>query len=292
MAVETLKFQQPTQLDTSDKGSDSLWADCPLAQLRNGDVPGTLFEDDFASFNITPATTEGNWAAGRGYAQFSDTGGTITAGTGTGGEAIFASDGDNEGASIRTLATPFKISRSNLGFWFECRIKSSVITDTRHNIFVGLMTNNALTAISPITATGTLADVGLVGFHRPESALGAAGTGGATINFEYKASGIAAVSQQKDIGTLVADTYIKLGLRFVPTVDPYNYGAVGDGYGKYLLYAYVNGVAQTTPKQIPSAAGTDFPNNVALGLVFAVLNATASSPGNSTIDWWRAAQLF
>ncbi|MES2156079.1 MAG: hypothetical protein V4510_13175 [bacterium] len=292
MAVETLRFMQPGQADTTDRVSDSIWADCPRAAIRNKDIPGAFLEDDFTTFNITAGTTEGNWAAEHGYSQFASATGTITAGTGTGGEIILGATADNEGVGLRTTATPFKIIRGGLGFWYEIRMKVSSIADTKSNFFVGLMTNNALTAISPITALGALADVGLVGFHRPESALGAAGTGGATVNFEYKASGITAVSQQKDIGTLVADTYIKLGLKYVPGIDPFNLGAVGDTYGKFLLYSYVNGVAQNTPKQIPSAAGTDFPNNVGLGLVMAILDAAGSATGTTTIDWVQAYQAF
>ncbi len=292
MAVETLRFMQPTLLDTSDHPSESIWGDCPTQALKNRDVAGAYLFDDFTSFNITPATTEGNWSAGMGYSQFSDTGGTITAGTGTGGEVVIGSDGDNEGCSFRTTSTPFKIIRGGLGFWFEARVKASVIADSKSNIFIGLLENIALSAIIPITAAGALSTNNMVGFHRPESALTTAGTGGATVNFRYKADNVTAVTQQADVGTLVADTYIKLGMKFVPGIDPFNYGAVGDGYGKFLLYSYVNGVAQNTPKQIPSAAGTDFPNDVSMGLVFCILNAAASGQGTATIDWWQAAQLF
>src|SRR5687768_9637631 len=113
--------------DTSEGPSPNIWADLPDHLITDPGKRGFHFFDNFMSFPITPPTTEGNWSQ---YAVFTDTGGTITAGTGQGGEAIFASDGDNEGASIRTLATPFKITR-NLGkFWFEARVKTSTIADT------------------------------------------------------------------------------------------------------------------------------------------------------------------
>jgi hypothetical protein len=274
MAVETVTHLQNTTAVTDQNWSPAIWGDCPVIGLKEGSVNGIIFEDDFLSFPKTPATTEGNFGQ---YAQFSSTGGTITAGTGQGGEMAIGSDGDDEGASIRTVATPFKIIRTAGTLWFECRIKSSTITDTKHNILIGLMEDTALTATVPITAAGAIADKNLVGFRRTEAA-----SGGALIDFVYKADGVTAVTQQAAIATLVADTYVKLGFKF----------EVFGTKGSYYLTSYVNNVAQTTAKQIPSAAGTDFPNDVGLGLFFAVLNATGTTPGTSTIDKWRCAQLY
>lgn len=285
MAVDSIRFRQPSQSDTSRKPSESVWATCPIEAIRAGAVAGVHFFDDFASFNKTPATTEGNWAAQNGYAQFSSTGGTITAGTGQGGEAVFASDDDGEGASIRTLATPFKISRASKSFWFEARLKVSTVANTTFELFVGLMENAVLTATVPITNTAaTLADQNLVGFYRTES-------DGDAIDTTYKANGVTAVTVQLGAVVPAADTYLKLGMHFDNGISPFNSG-VGDGYGKYLLSFYANGVLLSTQKQIPAADGTDFPNDVGLGLVFAVRNAAGSSPGTATLDWWQAAQLL
>jgi hypothetical protein len=269
--------------DTSRDPSPAIWARMPVASVRAGAVSGVFLRDDFGSFNKTAATTEGNWGAELNYAQFGSATGTITAGTGTGGEAIFGATADNEGISIRTLSTPFKISRTNLRFAFECRIKTSLITDTKHDIFVGLLQDVALTATVPITAAGAIADTNLVGFFRPETARSVAGTGGAIMNTVYKADGVTAVNVQTDAVTLVADTYQKLGMLYEPS---------GDAAGTFTLAFYANGVRLSTIKQIPSAAGTDFPNDLGLGLCFAVLDATGSTPGTSTIDWWQACQLL
>lgn len=260
--------------DTSRNPSASVWGRCPWDAIQAGVISGTTFYDDFESFPKTPATTEGNW--GR-YAQFSGTGGVITAGTGTGGEATFGSDDDNEGASLRTLATPFKISRDNFRLWFEVRAKLSTVADTKFEWFCGLMEDAALTSTVPITATAaTLADQNLVGFYRTES-------DGDAVATTYKANGVTAVTLQA-IGLVpAADTYFKLGMKFEPNTDQ---------AGLYRLSFYGNGTRLTTSYQIASAAGTDFPNDVGLGLVFAVRNAAGSSPGTATIDWWKAAQLF
>ena len=264
--------------------SPNIWGDCPWLDIVEGKTAGVAFFDDFLAIPKTPATTEGNWSQ---YAQFSSTGGTITAGTGQGGEAVFGSDGDDEGASIRTLATPFKITRALKKLWFEARVKSSTITDTKHGFFLGLMADAALTATVPLTAAGALADTNLVGFHRLEG-------DGDAIDTVYKADGVTAVTVGADAVTIAADTYVKLGMvfetqypdPFVHSVDP------ATTANTHLLTFYANNLRLASYKQIPSAAGTDFPNDVGLGLVFAVLNATATTPGTSTIDWWRAAQLI
>lgn len=275
MAVN--KIDLPVGLSTSRGPSPSIWGDCPWLELVEDPTKGFVFFDDFLSTPKTPPTTEGNYGQ---YAAFTSTGGTMVDGATIGGALTIASDGDDEGASLRTLITPFRISRSYGDLWFEARLKSSTITDAKHNILIGLMQDVALTATMPITAAGALADTNFVGFQRPESAKAGAGTGGATLNVLYKADGVTAVTVASDVATLVADTYVKLGMRYYPRRDK---------RGDYVLVFFVNGVP-VAQKIIPSAAGTDFPNDINLGPVFAVLNSTGTTPGNSTIDWWRVAQ--
>jgi hypothetical protein len=286
MAVKNVDYRLNRGSAITDRAvSPNIWGDCPWSQIVEGIVPGVYFFDDFASFPKTPATTEGNWSQ---YAQFSSTGGAITAGTGQGGEAIFGSDDDNEGASIRTLATPFKIIRngSQGKFWFECRVKLSTVADTTFEFFVGLMEDAALTATVPITATAaTLADQNLVGFYRTES-------DGDAINTTYKANGVTAVTVGTGEVVPAASTYMKLGMKFEPAADPLIPDPTLANANKFVLSFYLNNLRLTSTKQIPSAAGTDFPNDVGLGLVLAVRNAAGSSPGTATIDWWRAAQLI
>lgn len=272
--------------DTSRNPSPNIWTSCPWDAIRRGEVSGVAMYDDFTSFEKTPATTEGNWAAEQGYAQFSSTGGAIVPGDGYGGEAKFSSNDDDEGASIRTLSTPFKINRSAKKFWFEARIKLSTVANTTFEMFLGLMENAALTATVPITATAaTLADQNLCGFYRTES-------DGDAINTTYKADTVTAVTVGTGEVVPAADTYMKLGMVFDPNRDPLVADTDLDGSNKYLLSFYNNNLRLTSAKQIPSASGTDFPNDVFLGLVFAVRNAAGSSPGSATIDWWKAAQLI
>lgn len=268
--------------NTSAEWSGSIWADCPVEALRDGQRAGGFYEE---AFNTLPGgtipTTEG---AFRNGAFFSSTGGTCVGDTAeTGGGWAMGSDGDNEGAGYRCGMAPFKIILTGGDFWAEWRMLTSTIADTKHNIWSGLMADTSITAIVPITAAGALADTGLIGFQRPETAKAGAGTGGATLNAMYKASGVTAVTVQADAGTLVANTYTNLGLKFIPKRN------IGKGAG-YMLW-FQDGV-QVASKLWITAAGTDVPNNVALGFVFSVLNATGTTPGTSTIKKVRMAQLL
>lgn len=264
--------------------SGTIWGDCPVEALRDGQTPGFFWEKRFNTLPGGSAAIPTTEAAFGDIALFSSTGGTcVMDTTEVGGGWAMGSDGDNEGAGIRSGGSPAKIILTGGDFWMEWRMLTSTIADAKHNIWSGLMADTAITATVPITATGTLADTGLVGFQRPETAKAGAGTGGATLNAMYKASGVAAVTVQADAGTLAAATYTNLGLRFVPKRQ------LGKGAG--YLYWYQDG-AVVASKLIPSAAGTDFPNNVQLGFVFSVLNATGSTPGTSTVKHVRMAQLL
>lgn len=261
--------------DTTRKYSGTIWADCPIEAIRAGLVEGFVWEKEFLTIPLVTPTTEAQYDDD--LVAFSSTGGTMAMDTGeVGGGWKGGSDGDDEGASIRQNGQPAKINLSNGDLWFEAIVKTSTIADTKHGFFVGLIESVTLSATVPIAADGTLADKNLVGFHRLEG-------DGDKVDCVYKADGVSAVTVQADAGTLVADTYTKLGMKFVPKRN------IGNGIG-YLTF-YQDGVAIGS-KQIPSAAGTDFPNDVFLGFVFAVLNATATTPGTSTIKKVRMAQLL
>lgn len=253
--------------DTSRGPSDGIWGDCPVLEILRGIKDGIFIEDDFLS---GPRVAAGAEAAYGRYRGFADTGGLVADGGEWGGTLDLSSDGDNEGASFRTSCAPFQIARGQGKLWFECRIKSSTIADTKHGIFVGMMADNALTATVPITAAGAIADVNIVGFHRLEG-------DGDQFDTVYKADGVTQVTVGSDAVTIEAATWVKLGFVFDPKT--------------YVLTFYKNGVKLASSYTVVAAAGTDFPNDVRLGLVVAMLNATASTPGSAEIDWWRAAQL-
>lgn len=254
-------------LDTSRGPSPAIWAECPVLELLYGNKDGIYHFDDFVSGPRVPAGAE---AVAGLYRGFADTGGLVADAGEFGGVLTLSSDGDNEGASFRMSGSPFQVGRNQGKLWMEARVRTTTIADTKHGIFVGLMADNALTAVLPITAAGAIADVNIVGFHRLEG-------DGDYFDTVYKADGVTQVTVQADAAVIVADTWVKLGMVFDPA--------------KNLLSFYRNGVRLATTYTMASASGTDFPNDVRMGFVVAVLNATASTPGSSSIDWVRIAQL-
>lgn len=254
-------------LNTDRTPSPSIWADCPALEIASGVKDGVHIFDDFGNGPLVAAGAEADYA---GYRGFASTGGSVADGGEWGGTLVLSSDGDDEGAGLRSGCAPFQIDRGQGKFWFEARVKTSTIADTKHGIFLGLTEAAAITATSPIAAAGTLADINFVGFHRLEG-------DGDYFDTVYRANGQTQDTLQGDAVLLVADTYVKLGMVFDPNTN--------------VLTFYKNGVPLSTTYEIPAADGNPFPNDVRLGLLISVLNATASTPGSAEIDWWRAAQL-
>ena len=269
--------------------SAGIWHDFMLFSVQDGEFPGKVFEFNFDTMPKTPATTEGNFGL---FTQFSDLGGFINPTPNAPGGWTLGSDGDNEGVFVRSRATPFKISRTAKKLWFEARIKASTVADAKNSIILGLMQDVALTATMPLTAAGVLADTNFVGFQRPDTARTVAGTGGAVFNTIYKADGVAAVHVGLAAVTVAADTYVKLGMVYEPGIDSTVADVSRTGLGVYNLKFFANGIQLAAYKQIPLPAGTDFPNDVQLGFVFGVLNATATAPGDASIDRVRIAQMY
>ena len=256
--------------DLTTRGpSPSIWGPYDKANLLQ---PGRAIEIFTDFFNLPNIAAGAEASIGGGWKGFASTGGTGAVADVVGGALTLSSDGDDEGASVGTLHYPFQITNGTYGdLFFEARIKTSTIADTKHGFFLGMIDSSALSATVPIAAAGTLADENFVGFHRLEG-------DGDYVDTVYKADGVTQVTVKADAKVLVADTWIKLGMRY----DAKN----------YRLTFFADGVALNDYVTITSTAGTDFPNDVRLGLVFAVLNATASTPGSSTIDWIRCAQII
>jgi hypothetical protein len=249
------------------KFSPGLWGGCPWSGIKNGLIDGIAFEDDFDGGPVVAAAAQA--AYGRYYG-FADTGGSGADAAAQFGALTFSSDGDNEGASIAGMVACLNITKGAGDLWFEARLKTSTIADTKHGIFVGLLGSATLGATVPIAADGTLSDDNKVGFWRLEG-------DGDKMDTYYKADSVTAVAVKSDAVTLVADTYKHVGMHFNRETNK--------------LYFYDDGVVLADSKTIPDATGTDFPADAIMRPVFAVLNATGSSPGSSTIDWWAYAQL-
>ena len=256
--------------DTGNYLSPSIWGGFRVGRVQAGEHAGSFDMGRMrelktvANINAAEAYLSGGWNV------FGSNGAAIAGGDEVGGTRTFLSDGDDEGVSFRDSAPWLQIITTGFMTCFEIRLKTSTIADTKHGFFAGLMDSTAVSATVPIAAAGTLADVNFVGFHRLEG-------DGDMVDCVYKADTVTQVTVLADAKTLVADTYVKLGAVYLPS--------------KKTLYYYANNVLLAS-KVIPTAAGTDFPNDVRLGRVFAVLNATATTPGNTEVEWFAAGTLL
>lgn len=250
-------------------GLSAFWSDCPLSAIMHDPGAGYMISDGFEDVGLSGTITTIISSAGIGrYLVFGSAGATITPDAALGGGIVITEATDNESVSITTKQSPFQITSGAGSLWFEARVKTSTITTAEQAWIVGLMDNTAQTATVPITATGAIADINMVGFHHPEANTTA-------FDASYKADGVTAVEVNSNIGTLVAGTYVKLGMKFDTTTN--------------LLSFYVNGVQQATSKLIPNATGTDFPADSLLSPVIAMTLANSAAE-TLTMDWWKIVQ--
>jgi hypothetical protein len=258
---------------TGNRLSPAIWGDFPIGQIREDPNIGFFKYDDFIDFTPVAAGAQALYG---NYYGFGSTGGTVAVADEVGGAITLSSDGDDEGASLAMPMKPAQISRSHKLLCAEFRIKVDTIADTKNGFFLGLADALTLSATVPIAAAGTLADENFVGFHRLEG-------DGDKLDVVYKADGVTQVTVLADAVTLVADTYVNVGMRFEPR------GPAGLWYMRF----FANNVELSSARlNIIATAGTDFPNDVRMGLVAAILNATGSTPGNLKMDSWALGQIY
>lgn len=265
------------QADTGEGPSEAIWKHIPRGEILENPQKGIYLFDDFHDLPAHGSTASGvvSGALGR-YSHYIYQGGGITGGNltgGVGGVAVFASDGDNEGAAIGPQVGGFNLAAAKGKFAYEARVKFSTIADTKFGAFLGLLEGGAIAAGVPLATDGTLADKNFIGFHRLEG-------DGDQLDFVWKADGVTQVSHITDAIELVADTWIKIGFLFEPVaVDARK------------ITILKNGVPLSTFVTTALMAAAAFPSDIALGPAIATMNATGSTPGNMSVDWHSAAQL-
>ncbi len=254
----------------SGAGLSAFWADCPLLGSLIDPGIGYGIQDDFLDIGLGGVLTTIISNAGTGkYLVFGGASSTIVVDAAVGGGLTLGLTDDNQATSITTKQTPFQIESAKGSLWFEARIKTSTITTAQQAFFIGLMDNIPQSATVPLDAGGALEDTSnVVGFHKPEANTTAFDT-------TYKANGVTAVEVNSDVGTLAVGTYIKLGMKFDTSNN--------------LLTFYINGIKQAASKTIPASAGTDFPADVTLAPIIAILAATADTE-TLTVDWIKCFQ--
>lgn len=282
MLGEGIRHSSP-RFSTEDTTSDwtpDVWQGIQVNSIRQGGVDGIVWERYFATFKPYADVNAAEAYWDQGCMIFGSGGAPAAVATGLGqtGGMTFSSDGDNEGIGVRSNTALFKLARASKRFAYEVVLSTSTIADTKHGFFVGLTEATAFSATVPIAAAGTLADINLVGFHRLEG-------DGDKLDLVYKANGVTQVTTVADAIDLAADTDVRLGI----TYD--NLRPDFDTNDSYIMRWWKNGrVIASGYKKIPNTDGDDFPNDVSLGFGFSLLNATASTPGTTTLRRVRIAQ--
>lgn len=158
---------------------------------------------------------------------------------------------------------------------FECRFKVSAITDGLGDLFIGLA-GAAGVAVSasavPITQTASAmaTTVSHLGFHKLSG-------DGDKIDLSYeRASGT--VATKADVGTLVADTYIKAGFRW-------------DAHTK-TCRVFIDGAEVTGSRVSSTTSGaTPWPNDY-MAPVLASMQVDGTTAMTMTVDWYACAQYI
>lgn len=260
---------------TTRERSPNIWFDCPYEQIRNGELPGVAFGDDFTNFSqhVSDQDTQQ-------YSSYIDTGVTIKAlPVEYGVIEVAGNDADNDEGSITTggnTGTIFKLSdaaSSRTGpLWFECRIKKASVSDNAAAFFIGLAEEGLAGADTLVNDTGvfkTTADC--IGFRVLQD-------NGEEIDFTWQK---ASQTNQElaNIDTMVADTYVKLGFKYDPKQPTAS-----------RLRVYINNIEYTTAVTGAQMQAATFPEGEELALLFATKVGTAAE-SKLQLDWWYAAQL-
>jgi hypothetical protein len=262
MASERVLVPENTT-DTYKGIQSKIWGRFNFAEAYSHPRGAKLIYEDFQDFPSVPSATTQGFV--KGWTVFTATGGTIVdAAIANSSGAVFASDGDNEGAAmVQTMGGCRITKNSGREVFFESMFRTSTIADTKHGFFVGLFDPVIPTATTHIGADGALvtATRNYIGFHRLEG-------DGDKLDIVYNADG---QTQQNftDAFTLVADTDVRVGFYF-------------DGLES--LTFFFNDTQYTTADLGATALDSaNFPDDINLNAAFVLNNATGSTPGNTTL---------
>lgn len=252
------------QSDTGRRASASVFQQCPMQAIRNRTKSGIIIDDDFDSFYPTASRYVISGTSATVAPVLAQTGGevVITCTNSANGEAYLG-----DGIKLGSFAEI--ISNSPNPLWYETRIKTNDITNGV--IFAGLAKSTdvaaAMWADTTLVPATTVSAVGFRTLLATPSRLDC-----------FYMDDAAAVVYATGAATLVAGTYVKLGIRFD--------GNAING-GKNLIHFFVNGVeiAQiTTGNMGVAATATTFPDSIGLS-PFWGCKTNASASIAVTLDW-------
>ena len=235
--------------------TDAIWKNFPLDTLKA--MPGaSVLDVDFTQGEIADDIFQGDTTA----AVFNLPG---TAGI---GEMVLFTSADNEEAAVQ-WNVPITVS-GGAKWAFETRLKCENITDAKATCVAGLMFRTAEQAGDVVADNGAaLTDGDFVGFVRFAA-------DGDIIDFVYDEGSQTTNVHDDDYHTVVANTYVTLGMYFNGTT----------------IQGYINGTATGTAISATDIAAADFPTAAVVVPTFAV-KGDAADDFDFSIDWIRVAQL-
>jgi hypothetical protein len=232
--------------------------------------------DEFATLGVmASATSQG------GYITYQDTGVTIQQAAACDNSEeefglleVAGNDADNDEGSIELGAGKSGLVRidptagEKSVIAFEARIKKTSVDDNALAFAFGIGEPGFAAENALVDDTGALADKDFVGFQTLQAS-------GEEIDVVYRKSGGSVVQIKDNAATMVADTWIKLGMVYDPNapVDK-------------KIRVFVNGVLQ--PDSVTDAiisAGTAFPTDEEMTLVF-LTKVGAAAESTAYVDWW------
>jgi len=249
--------------------SDIIWGQ--FQRYRNRDV--RVFAESFISGAPTfaSATSQG------GMITYQDTGVTIKgSATADSGLEIAGNDADNDEGSVgsdsQVLGTISDAAAEKKLLAFEICVKKEAVGDNGLAFFAGLMEPGKVAANALVDDTGAVVDADYIGFSTLNN-------DGDSLDAVYKKAGQTAQDVEADCKTLVADTFVKLGLVYDPEAKDGN-----------LVKFYVDGVDIGSYVTATDIAAATFPDSEDLGWIFAT-KVGAAAEIKANLRWVRFAQV-
>ncbi len=260
--------------------SPNIWHDCPMPQIRDGEIPGAYIEQqDWSSMPLTPTLTT-QIAYGK-YKAFATSAGTLAPAALTAKPignvlaATFDADADDS-AAIAQAYPGFRMSglTTNSGkLWFEAEVALNVITTNGTSLFVGLAETDLWTLATgvPFNAGDAITNsAAAIGFRHLEDGLG-------TIDTCYSDRATSFTNIGDDEGTIAAATLVKFGMIY----DPLN--------TLRCVRFFQNGIELTTAMTRAALIALTNLDAGVLGVIFAGVADTVDT-GIAYLSQWRCFQ--
>ncbi len=251
--------------------SPSIWSDCPVGEMLSHPSKGIYFWDDFqegGSVGGADATSGSKWYV------YVESGSIADAILQSDADGVLMLDQDGTDDDVSTITTGDNITglftitdNQTTKFWFEAAFKVSTITDGDLSVFVGLTEEGQAADGKPMGAVGAIGDIDHIGFNIKEA-------DGDSIDFVHTLTG-QTDGGTTDIAVVVADTYVRVGLKYEPKDNK--------------VHVFINGVEDITAAVLASAS--NFPSGQKLALTISIQSgANGADADNLKLDWVRAAQ--